>query len=183
MKNLTLLIFICLGINLFSQKILINDLKIVDYELISGNKIEIKSYTTLDKKGNLMVYSDSWDGKNYFQYQLNPEEISQLNSLANKNIETFVKQKQLNKNEYFAGNPRFISYKFKEKVYSLCFIEPFMNNEFMDILKILNSKIYKHDETAKIPMLINDFKKIETEIKERSKIDNYLPTKAVIIQN
>ncbi|MCT2562515.1 hypothetical protein [Chryseobacterium herbae] len=183
MKKLTLLIFICLALNLFSQKLLVNDLKIVDYELISDNKIEIKSYTTIDKKGNLTVYSDSWDGKNYFQYQLTLEEISQINSLANKNIESFVKQKQLNKNEYFAGNPKFISYTFKGKIYSLCFIEPFMNNEFMNIMKILNSKIYKHDENAKIPLLTNDFKKIETEIIERSKIDNYLPTKAVIIQN
>ena len=76
-----------------------------------------------------------------------------------------------------------MSYKSNGKVYSLCFIEPFMNNEFMDILKILNSKIYKHDETAKIQMQTNDFKKVEIEIIERSKVDNYLPTKAVIIQN
>ncbi|MDR6547223.1 hypothetical protein J2810_003294 [Chryseobacterium rhizosphaerae] len=53
----------------------------------------------------------------------------------------------------------------------------------MDILKILNSKIYKHDETAKIQMQTNDFEKVEIEIIERSKVDNYLPTKAVIIQN
>lgn len=183
MKKLTLLIFIYLGINLFSQKLIIKDLKIVDYELISDNKIEIKSYTTLDKKGNLTVYSDSWDGKNYFQYKLTPEEINQLNSLSDKNLESFVKQKQLNKNQYFAGNPKFISYKFKGKVYSLCFIEPFMDNEFMNILKTLNSKVYKHDEIAKIPMKTNDFEKIETEINERRKIDNYLPTKAIIIQN
>jgi K+/H+ antiporter YhaU regulatory subunit KhtT len=183
MKKFSLFIFICLCINLFSQKNIIQDLKIVDYELISNNKIEIKSYATLDKKGNLTVYSDSWDGKNYFQYTLTSEEINQLNSLSGKNIESFVKQKQLNKNEYFAGNPRFMSYKSNGKVYSLCFIEPFMNNEFMDILKILNSKIYKHDETAKIQMQTNDFKKVEIEIIERSKVDNYLPTKAVIIQN
>ncbi|GEN68053.1 hypothetical protein [Chryseobacterium rhizosphaerae] len=183
MKKLTLLIFICLGIHLFSQKLTIQDLKIVDYELMPDNKIEIKSYTTIDKKGNLTVYSDSWDGKNYFRFKLTSEEINQLNSLSGKDIESFVKQKKLNKNEYFAGNPKFISYTFKEKVNSLCFIEPFMNDEFMDILKILNSKIYKHDETAKIPMLTNDFEKVKTEIRERSKIDNYLPKKAVIIQN
>ncbi|PKF74548.1 hypothetical protein [Chryseobacterium sp. PMSZPI] len=89
-------------------------------------------------------------------------------------------QKKLNKNQGFAGKRKFINFNYKGKNKSLCFIEPFMNNEFMNILKPLNEKIYQHESSAKITSLSTDFGKTEKEIIEREKIDNYLPEKAVI---
>ena len=171
-----------MSLNSFGQKLKLENLKIVDFE-IEANHIKIKSYATLEKNGDLIVYSDSWDGKNYFKYKLTDEEINVINSLDEKNLDSFVFKKELNKNQYFAGNPKFISYKRNGKKKSLCFIEPFMSDEFKSILKILNSKIYKYDETAKIEFQNTDFNKLKTEITERSKIDNYLPVKSVIIQN
>jgi len=182
MKNLLYLVMIFMSLNCFGQKLKLQNLKIVDYE-IESNDIKIKSYSTLEKNGIFTVYSDSWDGQNYFRYKLTDEDINTINSLAEKNLGSFVAKKELNKNQYFAGNPKFISYKMNGKNTSLCFIEPFMSDEFKTVLKILNSKIYKHDETAKIDMQKTDFDKVKMEIMERSKIDNYLPVKSIIIQN
>ena len=183
MKNLIYILSIFISINSYSQKIKAIDFKIVDYEVEANNNLEIKSFAIIKNDGILTVFSDSWDGKNYFQYKLSDEEIDKINSLFEKELNSYIKQKQLNKNQYFAGNPRYISFEINGKKKSLCFIEPFMNNEFMDVLKILNSKIYKHDETAKISKKPEDFGKVKKEIIKRSKIDNYLPEKAVIIQN
>lgn len=183
MEKILLILSILISLNSHSQKIKAIDFKIVDYEVKSNKNLDIKSFTIIGSNGILTVFSDSWDGKNYFQYKLSNEEINKINSLFEKELDSYVKQKQLNKNQYFAGNPRFITYKINGKKKSLCFIEPFMNSEFMDVIKILNSKIYKHDETAKISKNIEDFGKVKKEIIERSKIDNYLPVKAIIIQN
>lgn len=184
MKNITLIIF-TLFVSVFvqSQKLNMQDLKIVDYEVNSSNNIKIKSLATVDSIGNLIVYSDSWDGKNYFQYKLTIEEMKVINLLLNKDLESYVKQKQLNKNQFFGGNPRFITYKTNGKKKSLCFIEPFMDDDFKTVIKILNNKIYLHDESAKIKNHYTDFEKIKKEIFERSKTDNYLPVRAIIIQN
>lgn len=158
-------------------------MKIADYELESNLEVQIKSHSTLDKEGKLIVYSDSWDGKNYFKHQLSPEETNKINLLTSKDLESFIKQKQLNKNEYFAGSRRFITFKVNGKIKSLCFIEPFMTDEFKDFLKVLDKKIYSHDESAIIIMPASDFKDTKKEIIERGKVDNYLPQKAVIRQN
>ena len=184
MKNITLIIF-TLFVSVFvqSQKLNMQDLKIVDYEINSNNNVEIKSLATIDSKGNLIVYSDSWDGKNYFQYKLTTEEMKVINLLLNRELESYVKQKRLNKNQFFGGNPRFITYRTNGKKKSLCFIEPFMDDEFKTVIKILNTKIYQQDENAKIKNHMTDYDIIKKEIIQRSKIDNYLPSRAVIIQN
>ncbi|PKF74549.1 hypothetical protein [Chryseobacterium sp. PMSZPI] len=64
-------IFITCVLN--AQNLKIKNLKIVDYEIQKNGNVEISTYTTIDKKGNLIVYSDSWDGKNFFQYKLTQE--------------------------------------------------------------------------------------------------------------
>lgn len=172
-------IFITCVLN--AQSLKIKNLKIADYEIQKNGDVEISTHTVIDKKGNLIVYSDSWDGKNFFQYKLTQEEVEKLNSLAEKDLGSFVKQKELNKNQGFAGKRMFITFNYKGKKKSLCFIEPFMNNEFMSILKPFSKKIYQHDDSAKIALLSTDFGKTEKEIIEREKIDNYLPEKALII--
>ena len=166
-----------------AQKLKLKDFKITEYEILANDKVEISTHAVIDKKGNLIVYSDSWDGKNFFQYKLDSEEIENLNMLAEKDMEYYVKQKKLNKNEYFAGQRRFITFKYKGKTKSLCYIEPFMTDEFKKLIKPLNKKIYKHDSEAKTTMQSTDFTKTELEIIEREKIDNYLPQKAIIRAN
>lgn len=113
-----LISFFALLLTLFvnAQKLAIQYLKIADYELEFNSEVQIKSHSTLDKDGNLIVYSDSWDGKNYFKHQLSPEETNKINLLTSKDLESFIKQKQLNKNEYFAGSRRFITFKVNGKI-------------------------------------------------------------------
>lgn len=176
----SIIFFIFIACVLNAQSLKIKNLKIVDYEIQQNGTVEISTHTIIDKKGDLIVYSDSWDEKNFFQYKLNQEEIEKLNLLAEKDLEYFVKQKKLNKNQGFAGKRKFITFNYKGKKKSLCFIEPFMNDEFMSVLKLLNNKIYQHNSSAKIALLSTDFGKTEKEIIERNKIDNYLPEKAVI---
>jgi len=183
MKNSILFFALLLTICLNAQKLEIQYLKIADYDVESNSDIQIKSHSILDKKGNLIVYSDSWDGKNYFKYKLNPEEINKINLLTSKNLESFIKKKQLSKNQYFAGSRKFITFKLNGKIKSLCFIEPFMTDEFNDLLKVLDKKIYNHDESAIIIMPASDFKDTKKEIIERDKVDNYLPKKAIIRQD
>lgn len=181
MQRILVICLVLIASFLNAQNLKIKNFKIVDYEITNDGIVEISTHSTIDKKGNLIVYSDSWDGKNYFQYQLTHDEIEKLNILAEKDLQTFVKQKKLNNNEFFAGERKFITFFYKGKKKSLCFIEPFMNEEFKAILKSLK-KIYKHDEASKIAMLSTDFEETKKEIAEQEKIDNYLPKKAVIRQ-
>lgn len=57
-----------------------------------------------------------------------------------------------------------------------------MNEQFIDIFKSLNKKIYSHEKTAKTPMMSTNFEKTKKEIIDREKTDNYLPRKAIIKQ-
>ncbi|QQV02095.1 MULTISPECIES: hypothetical protein [Chryseobacterium] len=180
MKTPIIFFFVFISCLLNAQSLKIKNLKIVDYETQQNGIVEISTHTIIDKKGNLIVYSDSWDGKNFFQYNLTQEEIEKLNLLAEKDLESFVKQKKLNKNQAFAGKRKFITFNYKGKKKSLCFIEPFMNDDFMSILKLLDNKIYRHNSNAKIALFSTDFGKTKKEIIEREKIDNYLPEKAII---
>lgn len=165
-----------------AQKLKLKNFILTDYEIEQNDNIYIKSFSIIDQKGNLKVYSDSYDGKNYFEYKLSTAEIEEINLLAKQSLESWIKQKQLKKNQFFAGSRRMIRFENNRKLESLCFIEPFMSEEFMNILKILNDKIYKHDSLAKIESFTVDFEKIKKEILKRNKIDSYLPDKAVITQ-
>ncbi|KQT21451.1 hypothetical protein ASG31_16380 [Chryseobacterium sp. Leaf404] len=179
------IIFICLVLItsfLNAQNLKFKNFKIADYEITSDGIVEISTHSTVDKKGNIIVYSDSWDGKNFFEYKLSNSEIEKLNSLTERDLEKFVKQKKLNENQFFAGKRKFITFDYKGKNRSLCFIEPFMNEEFAEILKLLGKNIYGHDENAKIPMMSTDFEKTKKDIINREKVDNYLPQKAIIRQ-
>ncbi len=182
MKNLVLSLTLFFTFSVNAQKLKLKNFILTDYEIEQNDNIYIKSFSIIDQKGSLKVYSDSYDGKNYFEYKLSPAEIEKINLLAKQSLESWVKQKQLKKNEFFAGSRRMIRFENDRKLESLCFIEPFMSEEFTNILKILNDKIYEHDSLAKIESFTIDFEKIKKEILERNKIDSYLPDKAVITQ-
>lgn len=165
-----------------AQNLKIKDFKIVDYEITDTGIVEISTHSVIDKQGNLIVYSDSWDGQNYFKYKLSNDEIEKLNSLTGRKLDDFIKQKKLNENQFFAGKRKYISFKHKGSDSSLCFIEPFMNDEFADILKLVDKKIYSHDKTAKTTIMLTDFEMTKKEIINREKTDHYLPKKAIIRQ-
>lgn len=76
-----------------AQNLKFKNFKIADYETTSNGIVEISTHSTIDKEGNLIVYSDSWDGKNFFKYKLSNNEIEKLNSFAKRDLEEFVKQK------------------------------------------------------------------------------------------
>lgn len=119
------IIVICLVLitTLFNaQKLKIRDFKIVDYEITDAGIVEISTHSIIDRQGNLIVYSESWDGKNYFKYKLSNEEIEKLNSLAGKRLDDFIKQKKLNENQFFAGERKYISFKYKGSKNKLCLI-------------------------------------------------------------
>lgn len=182
MRKILIICLVLITCFLNAQKLKIKNFKIADYEITKEGNVEISTHSTIDKEGNMIVYSDSWDGKNFFKYKLTDDLINKLNSIAEKDLEDFIKQKKLNKNQFFAGSRKYISFKYKEKNKKLCFIEPLMNEDFLEILKILEMKIYSHDNTAKTSMGPTDFEKTKKEIIEREKIDNYLPQKAIIRQ-
>ncbi|WP_100075578.1 hypothetical protein [Chryseobacterium camelliae] len=63
MKTPTIFFFIFITCVLNAQSLKIKNLKIVDYEIQQNGTVEISTHTIIDEKGDLIVYSDSWDGK------------------------------------------------------------------------------------------------------------------------
>ncbi|MEC5395867.1 hypothetical protein [Bergeyella sp. RCAD1439] len=178
MKNIILFFLILISFNSCAQKNKLENFQIVSYDLNSPNSVEINSYSTLDKEGKLKVFVNGSKGPAYYSYQLKPEDLKQINKLANKNLEEFVQKKQLAENQGYAGSRNYISF-FKKTKKQLCYIEPFMNKEFNEISNLLFDKIYSQQDSAKISKFFVDFNNVEKEILKQDKIDNYLPQKSL----
>lgn len=63
---------------------------------------------------------------------------------------------------------------------NLCFILPFMNNEFSETIGLLESKIFSQNDSCRISGFNIDFDKVKREITKQEKIDNYLPKKQLL---
>jgi len=177
MRNLLCFMALVLSLVLNAQKNKLSDFKLVAYD-ITAKHVSILSYSTIDINGVLKVYIDkSNTGLDFYSYQLTNEEIEKVNQLSSGKLQSFVARKELKKNMHYAGNRNFLSFQNKRNEEKLCFIQPFMNTKFNEIIDLLEEKIYKQDESAKAPEFEIDFENIKKEILKQNEINNYLPQK------
>ncbi len=176
MKNLLFFIALLLSATLAAQKIKINNFRLVAYDIEDKN-VSILSYSTIDRNGVLKVYIKGYKGSAFYSYQLTNEEIEKVNQLSSEELQSFVARKELEKGMHYAGNRNYITFKTKKNSEKLCFIPPFMDSGFNEVIDLLEEKIYKQDESAKSPKFEIDFEKIKNDILKQNEIDNYLPQK------
>ncbi len=176
MKNLLLFFALILSLALSAQKIKLKDFKLVVYDIETKN-VSILSYSIIDENGVLKVYLKRYKDTVFYSYQLTNEEIEKVNQLFSGSLQNFVASKELEKGSYYAGNRNYINFKVKNNNEKLCFVPPFMNTKFNEIIDLLKEKIYKQDESAKTSEFKIDFEKVKNEILKQNEIDNYLPKK------
>lgn len=179
MKKTLLFFSILLSVLSFSQKNNLKNFQIVSYEIESPDKITFNSYSRISGNGKLDVFINGYRGNAYYSYQLDENEIKKLNELGKDHPENFVERRHLQPNEGYAGSRNYISFSKNGKQQSICFIIPFMNSDFKEVLKMLEDKIYSQKDAAKIPGFKIDFEKLENEILKQNEIDNYLPQKSL----
>lgn len=179
MKNVFLLLTFLLGLTSFAQKVKLDNFQLVSYDINSSDKVEFNSFSSIDKNGKLNVYIDGYKGKTYYSYQLSETEIKLINDLDKENLESFIAKKQLDANHGYAGSRDYISFQKNGKKKEICFILPFMNSEFSNILNSLKDKIYSQQNTAEVSKFNIDFNKLEKDILKQDQIDNYLPQKTL----
>jgi hypothetical protein len=176
MKNLLFFLTLILSLMLDGQKIELNDFKLIAYD-IEATDVSILSYSTLDKNGKLKVYLKRYKDTVFYSYQLTNEEIERVNQLSSGKLQDFVVRKKLEKDTYYAGNRYYINLKVKSNNQKLCFIPPFMNSRFNDIVELLNEKIYRQDDSVRISEFEINFEQIKNDILKQNEVDNYLPQK------
>jgi len=145
--------------------------------MISSKNLEISSYSTIDPDGRLNIFINGNHGPAYYTAQLSDHEIEALNKLTEKNLQSFVKTKKLGAGMHYAGGRDYISFNQGKKQSQMCFIEPFMSDEYNELINTLSDKIYNQDDSTKTKKFAIDFNKIKAEILKQNKIDNYLPKK------
>ncbi|WP_156173193.1 hypothetical protein [Chryseobacterium gallinarum] len=177
MKKIFLLIVLCTGVLFNAQKLKLGDFKLITYDVEPSNNIKIYSYSKIDKQGILSVYLKRSRDEVYYKYQLTEDEIEKINQLSSKKMKDFVVKKQLDKNQGYAGNRNYITFQVGGKKDKLCFINPFMDAGFNNIINLLKDKIYKQDDLAKSADFTIDFESAKKEIITQDEIDNYLPQK------
>lgn len=176
MKNLLILLTLILNLMLNAQEIKLNDFKFIAYDIEDKN-VSVLSYSTLDKNGKLNVYLKRDKDTVFYSYQLTNKEVEKVNQLSFRKLQDFVVQKKLDNSTYYAGNRNYINFKVENNRERLCFIPPFMNSRFNDIIGFIKEKIYKQDESARISEFEINFEKIKKDILKQNEIDNYLPQK------
>lgn len=177
--TLILCIGICLSLTLGSKKSKLNDFKFASYE-VENNGISISSYSTLDENGILMVFLKRYKDSAFYKYQLTKDEVEIVNRLSSKKLQDFVIKKKFEQGSGYSGSLKYLSFKKGGKIENLCFIRPFMNNEFNESIILLESKIFSQNDSCKISKFSIDFDKVKMEILKQEQIDNYLPKKQTL---
>lgn len=179
MKNIVIILGILISFKSFAQKIKLKDFELVSYEMSQNGEVTIESYARINDDGKLGVYINGILGKAYYSYQLNSEELKKINRLSQMKLTNFISKKQLEPNQGYAGNRNYISFTKNGKQNALCYIVPFMNQEFVEISNLLKDKIYAQKDSAKISEFKIDFIKLEKEISKEDKNHDYLPKKTL----
>ncbi|AZA47052.1 hypothetical protein EG346_02045 [Chryseobacterium carnipullorum] len=171
-----LCIGICLSLTFCSTKSKLNDFKLVSYD-VENNGILISSYSAFDEKGILKVFLKRYNDSAYYKYQLTKNEIESINKLSSKKLKDFIIKKKFEPGSGYSGSSNYLSFKIDNKNENLCFILPFMDNEFNESISLLESKIFSQNDSCKISGFNIDFEKVRREITKQEQIDNYLPKK------
>ncbi len=178
------IIHICLifsSIILFSQtKLKLKDFEFSTYDINHGKTL-IYTYSTLDKNGKLLVYLDDHLTRPiYFEYNLKESEIKYINDLLEKKtLHSFIKTKKLEENTFYTEERNYISFKRKNKIDKMCFINPLMYDDFQKIANILHSYIYDLKKENLIEQFQINIPQIKEKITLQNKIDNFLPEKSL----
>lgn len=178
----SVVLILCVGLilscSLDTDKNKLVGFKLVTYE-IQNNEIEISSYSTIDENGVLKVFLKRYVDSAFYKYQLSSDDIKNLNKLSSKKLQEFVIKKKFEEGTGYSGSPNFLSFKTQKRNEKLCFILPFMDNDFNESISSLESKIYSQKDSCRTAKFKIDFEKIKSEILKQTQIDNYLPQKVL----
>jgi hypothetical protein len=148
-----ILLFICIFLivynNIIGQISSFEKIEYASFDAISQKSkhtdpIRIGLYYSIDKTGLLTIRNDD-DYHNtltFNTYQLSSTQSEKINSIFNpaKHLKKYVIKRKLDDDEYFQGTYKYISIAYKNRTKdSLCFIVPFMSNDFQLIYHLLDS--------------------------------------------
>lgn len=177
MKKLIIILSIFSSLFLNAQNNELTDFKLISYDIDSLKNVTINSYSSIDNNGILNVYMEEDGVPTYYSYKLSTEESDKIKKIYNNNLEDYIEKKEFEPDTFYAGSRNYLTGKINNKTKKLCFIEPFMKSDFNEIIDILQDKIYKQEESAKISKFKINFKLIKKEIVLQNQIYNYLPEK------
>ncbi|AYY84525.1 hypothetical protein EGX91_08170 [Chryseobacterium indologenes] len=166
----------CLSLTFCSTKSKLNDFKLVSYE-IQNNEVEISSYSTIDENGVLKVFLKRYSDSAFYKYQLNSDDIKIINKLSSKKLQEFVVKKEFEEGSGYSGSLNYLSFKTQKRNEKLCFILPFMDNQFNEGITLLENKIFSQNDSCRTTKFKIDFEKTKSEILTQAQTDNYLPKK------
>ncbi len=179
MKNILIILGILISFSSCAQKNKLKNFELISYEIEPNGNVDIGSYSRINENGKLDVYINGSRGKAYYSYELGEDELKSINKLSKQKLTEFVSKKQLEPNQGYAGNRNFISFQKNGEQNTLCYIVPFMNQEFTEVSNLLRDRIYAQKDSAKISEFKIDFEKLEKEIIKQDKIYDYLPKKTL----
>lgn len=166
----------CLSLTFCSTNSKLNDFKLVSYE-IQNNEVEISSYSTIDENGVLKVFLKRYSDSAFYKYQLNSDDIKIINKLSSKKLQEFVVKKEFEEGSGYSGSLNYLSFKTQKRNEKLCFILPFMDNQFNEGITLLENKIFSQNDSCRTTKFKIDFEKTKSEILKQAQTDNYLPKK------
>lgn len=178
----SVVLILCVGLilscSLDTDKNKLVGFKLVSYE-IQNNEVEIYSYSTIDENGVLKVFLKRSGDSAFYKYQLNSDNIKTLNKLSSKKLQEFVIKKEFEEGSGYSGSLKYLSFKTQKRNEKLCFILPFMDNQFNESISLLVNKIFSQNDSYRTAKFEIDFDKTKSEILKQAQIDNYLPQKVL----
>jgi hypothetical protein len=148
-------IFLNLGNKVDAQNISFKKIEYASFDVTPPKSkykdhIRIGLYYSINKTGLVKILNDD-DYHNtltFDTYQLSIAQLKKINSIFNytKHLKDYVMRKNLDNDEFFQGTYKFLSVIYRnDRKDSLCFIVPFMSNDFQNVYHMLDS-IYWADK-------------------------------------
>lgn len=189
MNKLTFLLSVVMSVavspTIIAQKTAFEKIEFASFDINSPrttfrDSVAINLFSTIDSRGVVKVLNDDTyhETLTFYTYKLNTDQLKKIHSVFNnvKRLKEYMVIDKLEENSFFAGNYQFLSIEYKNGARdSLCFVPPFMAQEFLVVLEMLDSIYYGEKETKKImPFLITPH--FRNTILAAYKKSSYLPT-------
>lgn len=126
------------------QSRLFEKIEYASFEQPRNNNVRINLYYSIDTTGLVTIRNDD-DYHNtltFNTYELDTTQLKKINSIFNttNHLNQYIIKRKFNDDEFFQGEYKFFSVRYKNSTKdSLCFIVPFMSNNFQDIYDMLDS--------------------------------------------
>lgn len=154
-QTLFIIIFSNIVNNAIAQNTLFKKIEYASFDVIptkskQANHIRVGLYYKIEKNGLVSILNDD-DYHNtltFNSYQLSRSQLKKINSIFNytSHLKDYEIRKNLDSNEFFQGTYKFLSVIYQNGCKdSLCFIVPFMSNDFKYVYHMLDS-IYWADK-------------------------------------